>query len=102
MNYGAILAVLLVLTVIGFYLGRGRARVAAAGTRTRLHSLPGYYGAHVAIWMALPAFVLFLFWISFQGRDRRRHRLERPAGQGHRAWRDEAKRRRCPPNRNNS
>ena len=66
MNYGAILAALLVLTVIGFYLGRGRARAAAAGAPTRLHSLPGYYGAHVAIWMALPAFALFLFWISFQ------------------------------------
>ncbi len=66
MNYGALLAALLVLTAVGFYLGRGRARAAAAGARTRLHSLPGYYGAHVAIWMALPAFALFLFWISFQ------------------------------------
>ncbi len=66
MSYGAILAVLLALTVIGFYLGRGRARALAAGSRTRLHSLPGYYGAHVAIWIALPALVLFVFWISFQ------------------------------------
>ncbi len=66
MSYGAILAVLLALTVIGFYLGRGRARALAAGSRTRLHSLPGYYGAHVAIWIALPALILFVFWISFQ------------------------------------
>ena len=66
MSYGAILAVLLVLTVIGFYLGRGRARAVAAGSRTRLHSLPGYYGAHVAIWIALPAFAMFVFWMSFQ------------------------------------
>ena len=66
MSYSAILAVLLVLTAIGFYLGRGRARAVADGGRTRLHSLPGYYGAHVAIWIALPAFLLFLFWISFQ------------------------------------
>ena len=67
MSYSAILAVLLVLTAIGFYLGRRRARAVADGGRTRLHSLPGYYGAHVAIWIALPAFLLFLFWISFQG-----------------------------------
>ena len=67
MSYSAILAVLLVLTSIGFYLGRGRARAVADGGRTRLHSLPGYYGAHVAIWIALPAFLLFLFWMSFQG-----------------------------------
>ena len=67
MNYGAILAALLALTVLGFYLGRGRARAAARRGQSRLHSLPGYYGAHVAIWMALPAFTLFVFWISFQG-----------------------------------
>ena len=67
MNYGAILAALLVLTVIGFYLGRARARAAAGRGQVRLHSLRGYYGAHVAIWMALPAFALFVFWISFQG-----------------------------------
>ena len=67
MNYGAILAALLVLTVLGFYLGRARARAAAGRGQARLHSLPGYYGAHVAIWMALPAFALFVFWISFQG-----------------------------------
>lgn len=67
MNYGAILAALLVLTVLGFYLGRARARAAAGRGQGRLHSLPGYYGAHVAIWMALPAFALFVFWISFQG-----------------------------------
>ena len=67
MNYGAILAALLALTVLGFYLGRARARAAAGRGQSRLHSLPGYYGAHVAIWMALPAFALFVFWISFQG-----------------------------------
>ena len=67
MNYGAILAALVVLTVLGFYLGRGRARAAAGRGQVRLHSLPGYYGAHVAIWMALPALALFVFWISFQG-----------------------------------
>ncbi len=66
MSYGLILAVLLVLTVIGFYMGRSRARAVNASGLTRLHSLPGYYGAHVAIWIALPALVLFLFWISFQ------------------------------------
>jgi len=66
MSYGLILAVLLVLTVIGFYMGRSRARAVNASGLTRLHSLPSYYGAHVAIWIALPAFVLFLFWISFQ------------------------------------
>lgn len=66
MSYSVILAVLLVLTIIGFYMGRSRARTVNASGLTRLHSLPSYYGAHVAIWIALPAFLLFLFWVSFQ------------------------------------
>lgn len=66
MSYGLILAVLLVLTMVGFYMGRNRARAVNASGLTRLHSLPSYYGAHVAIWIALPAFFLFVFWIAFQ------------------------------------
>jgi phosphate transport system permease protein len=33
----------------------------------RLHSLPSYHGAYVAIWVGVPALVLVLLWLLFQG-----------------------------------
>jgi phosphate transport system permease protein len=57
-------ATLLVLTVIGFYLGRTRATAAAASGRARvLHSLPSYYGYYVAVWCAIPALLILIAWL---------------------------------------
>ena len=56
-------ATLLVLTVIGFYLGRGRALATASGRIRDLHSLPSYYGYHVALWCALPALLILTAWL---------------------------------------
>ncbi len=67
MNYTLLLLTLVVLSIIGYYMGRGRARVVADGRIDRLHSLPSYYGANVAIWGGLPAFILFAGWASLQG-----------------------------------
>jgi phosphate transport system permease protein len=52
----------------GAYLvGRsaGNRFVAAEGEFT--HSLPGYHGAFVAVWVGVPALVLVLIWLAFQG-----------------------------------
>jgi phosphate transport system permease protein len=61
-----IVITLVVLTVIGFYLGRSRAAAVSAGRTRALHSLPGYYGWYVALWCALPALLVFLAWLIFE------------------------------------
>ena len=67
MEISLITAVILVLAVVGFFLGRSRA-LATVGGRTRdLHSLPGHYGYYVAVWCGVPALLLTLVWSFFQG-----------------------------------
>lgn len=59
---------LLVLAVIGYWLGRQRANALRDGTASGgLATLPQYYGYYVALIAGLPAFVLFLAGILFQG-----------------------------------
>lgn len=53
----AVLA-LLVLTAVGFLVGRRRAVAASNGRASWLHSLPNYYGYYLALWTGLPAFIL--------------------------------------------
>ena len=58
------------MAIAAFYFGRGRS-LALAGGRGRgptLHSLPGYYGYYVAIWVALPALALLLAWFAIEPR----------------------------------
>ncbi len=52
------------LALVGFLYGRLRANALAAangGTRA-LHSLPNHYGMMVALWCALPALLIIIFW----------------------------------------
>jgi phosphate transport system permease protein len=58
------------MAVAAFYSGRGRslALVGGPGHGPALHSLPGYYGYFVAIWVALPALALVVAWLSFEPR----------------------------------
>ena len=49
---------LLVLTAVGFLVGRRRALAAGADGRVRLHSLPNYHGYYLAIWTGAPALIL--------------------------------------------
>ncbi|MDJ0709975.1 MAG: phosphate ABC transporter permease subunit PstC [Woeseiaceae bacterium] len=53
------------MATAAFYVGRGRSLslVGGPGKGLALHSLPGYYGYYVAIWVALPALALLLLWI---------------------------------------
>ncbi|MGJ3232306.1 MAG: phosphate ABC transporter permease subunit PstC [Oceanicaulis sp.] len=56
---------LLVLTAVGFLVGRRRAASASAGTPAALHSLPDYYGYYIALWTGAPALILVSVYAIF-------------------------------------
>nr|WP_321398154.1 phosphate ABC transporter permease subunit PstC [uncultured Desulfobacter sp.] len=58
----------LVLILLGFYMGRNKAMAVctALGGPKALHSNPFYYGTLTAIWCALPALIIFSFWLFFK------------------------------------
>lgn len=59
----------LVLIAAAAYMAGRRKVLAAVGGQTRgLHSLPGYYGAFLALWMAAPAAILLLLVLALGGR----------------------------------
>ena len=58
--------VLLVLTSIGYYLGRGRSLRVANGSARVLHSLPSYYGFYTALWCGIPALLLLAAWLLLE------------------------------------
>jgi len=65
------LILLLALFAIGAFLfGRGRSLslVGGPGKGLALHSLPGYYGYFVAIWVVLPGLALLLVWLLAEPR----------------------------------
>ncbi len=63
-----IIAVIALLTVSGFFLGRSRAIKSASGNARHLHSLPRHYGYHVAIWCGLPAMAVLALWLGLESR----------------------------------
>jgi phosphate transport system permease protein len=63
-----ILFAIIGLAVFGYIAGRQRAILvgaSAASSRT-FHSLPGYHGAYLALWCALPLILIFALWMSFE------------------------------------
>jgi len=63
----SILIVIAALSVAGFIFGRRRALPVAHGRLSRRHhSLPGYYGAYVALWCLLPLLILFGAWLILE------------------------------------
>ena len=66
MSHLYFLAILLLLTAIGFRMGRSRALTSVGGRPIDLYSLPGYYGVYVAIWCGVPALLLMLVWFAFE------------------------------------
>ncbi len=64
---GYLLLTILALSLVAFYVGRSAgARFEPAGSEP-VHSLPSYHGAFVAIWVGVPALMLSLLWLLFQG-----------------------------------
>ncbi|ODN69823.1 phosphate ABC transporter permease subunit PstC [Methylobrevis pamukkalensis] len=65
---GYSLLLIVILSLVAYYVGRGSARRFAGGAGSdKVHSLPGYHGAFIAVWVGIPAFVLVVLWASFQG-----------------------------------
>ena len=63
-----IFLVLLLLTAVGYMFGFFRARsFATQAAGVQQHSLAGYHGAYVAAWTGIPALLLVLLWLLFQG-----------------------------------
>lgn len=64
---GYLVLAILIFSIVAFYVGRaaGNRFVHTDGVST--HSLPGYHGAFVAVWVGVPALVLVLLWLFFQG-----------------------------------
>jgi phosphate transport system permease protein len=66
MTPGILALIVLGLTVLGFIFGRRRALAMAQRENVRLHSLPGYYGQSVALFIAVPAFLALGAWLFLQ------------------------------------
>jgi len=66
MQVAIVLAVILLLGFVGYYMGRGRANASVGGRVYELHSLPSYYGGFVAIWCGLPGLLIFVVWLFFE------------------------------------
>jgi phosphate transport system permease protein len=62
----AALAALLLFSAVTYSLGRRRLAPGAAGGRA--HSLPGYHGAYVVLWTAVPAALVLFALTAFGGR----------------------------------
>ena len=68
MTQPTIIISLLVLSLIGYWLGRSRAIAVTGGKTQVLHSRPHHYGMFVAIWCGLPSLILVVAWWFFESR----------------------------------
>lgn len=66
MGVGIIILVVAVLAALGYVLGRRRALSLAGKSGAKLHSLPGYYGQTVALFVLVPALLLLIAWLFLQ------------------------------------
>ncbi len=64
MQVWLILGVILMLVSYGYQRGRGRALASVSGDPSKLHSLPSYHGAYVALCAAIPAMIACVIWLS--------------------------------------
>ena len=62
MPISMLVAVLCVLAIGGYFMGRQRAVASAGGAFRSLHSLPSYHGLYVIAWCGLPALALVGIW----------------------------------------
>jgi phosphate transport system permease protein len=65
MNDTIIFVLLLIVAVVGYVVGKGRAM--SQRKQSSLHSLPKYYGLNVATWALIPAIIVFAIWSFVSG-----------------------------------
>jgi len=63
--FSTVLLTIIVLSAIGYFYGR-RTAVKQGGHSRHLHSLPGYYGAYIAVWIAIPSAFITFIWLFLQ------------------------------------
>ena len=63
--FGYLILTILVFTLVAYFVGQTAGRSFALADR-QTHSLPGYHGAFVAVWVGIPALVLALLWVALQ------------------------------------
>jgi phosphate transport system permease protein len=63
---GYLLLAILAFAFAAFFVGRSAGRRFVAAEGSAVHSLPGYHGAFVAIWVGIPALVLVVLWLTLQ------------------------------------
>ena len=66
MASAVLLLAVVLLACLGYWLGRWRVVGAAGGAAVKPHSQPGFYGAYVALWCAVPALAVWSGWQLLQ------------------------------------
>ncbi len=61
-----LILIILVVSALGFFLGRSRALGSVGGDQKKLHSLPNYYGSNVALKIMVPATLVLIVWLIAQ------------------------------------
>jgi phosphate transport system permease protein len=65
---GNLILVILLLSLVAYFVGQAQGRKFVYATSVgEVHSRPIYHGAFVAVWVGVPALLLVLAWLMFQG-----------------------------------
>lgn len=65
---GNLILVILVLSLVAYFVGQAQGRKFVHATPGgEVHSRPVYHGAFVAVWVGVPALLLVIAWLVFQG-----------------------------------
>ncbi len=61
-----LLIILLVLSAIGYQIGKKRSLACVDGKIRELHSLPSFYGFYSSLWSIIPALMVTVIWLSLE------------------------------------
>lgn len=64
---GYLLLAIVVFSLGAYFVGQSAGKSFVASQGNSVHSLPGYHGAFVAVWVGMPALILLLLWMAAQG-----------------------------------
>ncbi len=67
MDKATYLVSVMLVSVVAYYWGRGRALFLSGGIGRRMHSLPSYYGYYTALWCGVPPTLLLILWTFLEG-----------------------------------